>query len=90
MDKKIRVWWDIAILEQYGKSKMTSRHLRWDLGPNYVLSDPELESEWYGFFNLSEQTLLDLIISRRKIKLQKLQNKNHRVKRGIITFQEHP
>lgn len=61
MDKKSCVWWDIVTLEQYGKSKKKNRHLWWDLGPNDGLLDPELEGEWYFFFYLSEQKLLDLI-----------------------------
>lgn len=34
MEKQLRVWWDIAILEMYIAEKMTPRRLRWDISPN--------------------------------------------------------
>lgn len=76
MDKKICVWWDIATVEQYGKGKMTPRRL--------------LEGEWYGFFNSCKQKLLDLIISRRNIKLQKLETMIIELKEAFIPFKDTP
>ena len=73
MDKQIRVWWDIATLEKYKQAHITPRRLRWDVGPNDGLTEDGLTQAWYNFFNGCENKLLDIIIDRRKIKLNKIE-----------------
>lgn len=69
LDKQVRAWWDVLTLEEYVKDGITPRRLRWDIAPNDGLQVEELDHEWYKFFNGSERKLLELIMTRRKKKL---------------------
>ena len=85
MDKQIRVWWDIMTLEKYKQAHITPRRLRWDLGPNDGLTEDGLTQAWYNFFNGCENKLLDIIIDRRKIKLNKIETTINSLKESMTT-----
>lgn len=68
-EKQIKAWWDIVSFEQYIKSKLVPRRLRWDLPPNDGLTDEDSLSEWHQFFNSKGQELIKFLLTRKRKKM---------------------
>ena len=75
LERQVRTWWDICTLEQYVKDKITIRSLRWEITPQDGLDDPSSIREWFDFFNGVAFKLQDLILLRKKRKMNMLENK---------------
>lgn len=89
-EKKIKAWWDIASFEQYTKSKLVPRRLRWDVPPNDGLTDDESIKEWYQFFNNRGQELIDFLLIRKRKKMLLLDKQISELKSLLEPLQNSP
>lgn len=73
MYKKINLWWDIIIIEQYLKEDIIPRKFRWDIPINDILTEDEDIKEWYEFFHGKEKEALIFIKKRKQRKLSRIE-----------------
>lgn len=71
-------------IERYKEAKIRQSRLRWDIGQNHGLEDENLSKAWFGFFNVCEGKLLDIIIDRRRTKLAKIEGNIDIIRENMV------
>lgn len=75
LEKQVRTRWDICTIEHYLKEQIIVRSLRWAVAPDDGLEDLESMIEWLRFFNGVGLKLQELVLHRKKKKMNKLEAK---------------
>lgn len=70
LEKQVKTWWDIFTFKHYEKENLIFRSLRWEVSPQDGLIDQKYMDEWLEFFNRRGRELQALVLKRKNIKLE--------------------
>lgn len=88
LEKQIKTWWDVFTFTHYQKEKLIFRSLRWDVPPQDGLEDQCFMIEWLEFFNRVGRELQDLVLTRKQVKLGKLNEQISGIRKKLEPISE--